>query len=173
MPPGRALDLGCGAGRNALYLAAHGWDTVGVEMVRYAVEVATRTATARALPARFLEGEVTRLAELAIGDDFTLLMDGGCYHMIPANRRDAYADGVTMVAAPGARLIMVGFSHLLGTGMQRDELTSRLRGWRLVGVDPVPGAQMRDYVSGPAVLRAVLNRGAFHPLRYEFVREPR
>jgi SAM-dependent methyltransferase len=172
MPPGRALDLGCGAGRNALYLAAHGWDTIGVEMVRYAVEVATRAAAARALPARFLEGDVTRLAELAIGDDFTLLMDGGCYHMIPANRRDGYAEGVTTVAAPGARLIMVGFSHLLGTGMQRDELTSRLRGWRLVHVAPVPGAQMRDYVSGPAALRAVLKRGAFHPLRYEFVREP-
>jgi SAM-dependent methyltransferase len=172
LPPGRALDLGCGTGRNALYLASHGWDTVGVEMISHAVAVAARTATAKALPARFLQGDVTRLAELAIGDGFTLLMDGGCYHMIPANRRDAYAKSVTAVAAPGARLIMVGFSHLLGTGMQRDELVSRLRGWRLVHVDPVPGEQMREYVSGPAALRAALKRGAFHPLRYEFEREP-
>ena len=172
MPPGRAIDLGCGTGRNALYLASHGWDTIGVEMIGQAVAAAARTATAKALPARFLQGDVTRLAELDIGDGFTLLMDGGCYHMIPAHRRDAYAHSVTAVAAPGARLIMVGFSHLLGTGMQRDELVSRLRGWRLVDLEPVPGEQMREYVSGPAALRAALRRGAFHPLRYEFEREP-
>lgn len=173
LPPGRAIDLGSGTGRNALYLAAHGWDTIGVEMAGYAVEVAARAATAKALPARFLQGDVTRLAELDIGDGFSLLMDGGCYHMIPANRRDAYAESVTRVAAPRARLIMVGFSQLLGTGMQREELLSRLRGWRLVDVDRVPGEQMRDYVSGPAALRAALKRGAFHPLRYEFELVPR
>jgi hypothetical protein len=117
-----------------------------------------------------VQGDVTRLAELNIGAGFTLLMDGGCYHMIPANRRDAYAESVTEVAAPGARLIMVGFSHLLGTGMQRDELLSRLHGWRLVNVDPVPGEQMYEYVSGPAALRVALKRGAFQPLRYEFER---
>ena len=42
LTPGRALDLGSGTGRNAIYLAGHGWDTVGVEMAGYAVEVARR-----------------------------------------------------------------------------------------------------------------------------------
>ena len=172
MPPGRALDLGCGTGRNALYLAAHGWDTIGVEMAGYAVEVARRAAAAKALPARFLQGDVTRLDELDIDAAFTLFMDGGCYHMIPANRRDAYAESVTGVAAPGARLIMVGFSGLMGAGMDGDELQSRLRGWQLLHVNQVPGEQMREYVSGPAMLRAVLKRGALHPLRYEFERDP-
>jgi SAM-dependent methyltransferase len=171
LTPGRALDLGSATGRNALYLAAHGWDTIGVELAGYAVEVATQAASMKALPARFLQGDVTRLAELDIGAGFTLIMDGGCYHMIPANRRDAYAESLTQVAAPGARLIMVGFSHLLGSGMERDDLLSRLRGWRLVRVDPVPGGQMSEYVSGPAALRAALRRGAFHPVRYEFERE--
>ena len=31
LPPGRALDLGCGTGTNVRYLAVHGWDVVGVE----------------------------------------------------------------------------------------------------------------------------------------------
>src|SRR6185312_13451966 len=47
LAPGRALDLGCGTGRNALYLARAGWETVGVDMVGYAVEVARRKAAAQ------------------------------------------------------------------------------------------------------------------------------
>jgi hypothetical protein len=97
-------------------------------------------------------------------------MDGGCYHMIPSDRRDAYAQSVTHVAAPGAHLIMVGFSRTLGAGRHSEHLLARLPGWSLVRVDPVPGEQMFQYVSGPAPLRAALKAGAFHPLRYELQR---
>ena len=38
-----------GTGRNAIYLARHGWETVGVEMSGYAVEVARRKAAAQAV----------------------------------------------------------------------------------------------------------------------------
>ena len=102
LAPGRAFDLGCGTGRNALYLARAGWETVGVDMVGYAVEVARRKAAAQSLSIQFYQGDVMRLSELAVGTGFGLLMDGGCYHMIPADRRDAYAQSVTHVAAPGS-----------------------------------------------------------------------
>ncbi|WP_102142199.1 class I SAM-dependent methyltransferase [Mycobacterium hubeiense] len=171
LTPGRALDLGCGTGRNAIYLATHGWDTVGVDMVGYALDVARRSAAERGAAVRFVQGDVTRLDELDIGTDFTLLMDGGCYHMIPPNRRDAYAQSVTRVAAPGARLIMVGLSSMVGTGMHREELLARMPGWRLLRLARVPGEQMCQYVSGPAPLRALLKRGLFRPLRYELERD--
>jgi len=166
LPPGRALDLGSGTGRNALYLAAHGWDAVGVEMSGYAVEVAKGKAAAQGVPARFVQGDVTRLAELDIGV-FDLFMDGGCYHTIPPGRRSAYAESVTAVAAPGARLILVGFRAPLAAGDDGEKLLERLPGWRLLRVARIPGEQMAEYVSGPAPLRAALKRGIFHPLRYE------
>jgi SAM-dependent methyltransferase len=166
------LTSGRGTGRNALYLARHGWETVGVEMVRHAVELAQRKAAARPLPVRFVQGDVTKLADLDVGADFTLLMDGGCYHMIPADRRDAYAESVTRVAGPGARLVMVGFRRTLGVGRQPEDLLARLPGWRLVHLERVPGEQMCQYVAGPAPLRAALKRGALHPLRYELERTP-
>ena len=166
LPPGRALDLGSGTGRNALYLAAHGWDAVGVEMSGYAVEVAKGKAATQGVPARFVQGDVTRLPELDIGV-FDLFMDGGCYHTIPPGRRNAYAESVTAVAAPGARLILVGFRAPLAAGDDGEKLLERLPGWRLVRVARIPGEQMAEYVSGPAPLRAALKRGIFHPLRYE------
>ena len=172
LAPGRALDLGSGTGRNAIYLAGHGWETVGVEMSGYAVEAARRKAAAQGVPARFVKGDVTRLPDLDIGPPFNLFMDGGCFHTIPPGLRDAYAESVTAVAAPGARLIMVGFRRPLGAGTQGDKLLRRLPGWRLVQVDRVPGEQMCQYVSGPAPLRAALKRGAFHPLRYELEYAP-
>jgi hypothetical protein len=139
-------------------------------MIGYALQVARRRAAEHSAPVRFVQGDVTRLADLDIGPEFSLLMDGGCYHMIPANRRDAYADSVTAAAVPGAHLILVGFSRTLGVGMRPEDLASRLPGWRLMRVARVPGEQMYQYVSGPALLRAALKRGAFHPLRYEFER---
>ena len=110
---------------------------------------------------------MTRLPELDLGGSFNLLMDGGCYHTIPPRQRDAYADGVTAVAAPGARLIMVGFRRPLGSGTDGDRLLKRFRGWRLLRAEQVPGEQMCQYVSGPAPLRAALKRGVFRPLRFE------
>jgi SAM-dependent methyltransferase len=167
LPPGRALDLGSGTGRNAIYLAGRGWDTVGVEMSGYAVEVARRKAAERGVPARFVQGDVTRLPELDIGAAFNLFMDGGCYHTIPPGRRDAYGESVTAVAAPGARLIMVGFRAPVAAGTDGDALLKRLPGWRLLREGRVPGEQMHEYVSGPAPLKALLKRGGLHPMRYE------
>jgi SAM-dependent methyltransferase len=167
LPPGRALDLGSGTGRNAIYLAEHGWDAVGVEMSGYAVDVARRKVAERGVPARFVQGDVTRLPDLDIGAEFSLFMDGGCYHTIPPGHRDAYGESVTAVAAPGARLIMVGFARPLGAGVHGDKLLQRLPGWRLLREERVPAEQMHEYISGPAPLRAVLKRGALHPMRYE------
>lgn len=44
--PGRALDVGMGEGRNAVYLARHGWDVTGVEVSDEGVAIAERNAAA-------------------------------------------------------------------------------------------------------------------------------
>jgi SAM-dependent methyltransferase len=167
LPRGRALDLGSGTGRNAIYLALRGWDAVGVEMSGYAVEVARRKAAEQVAPARFVQGDVTALPDLDIGAAFNLFMDGGCYHTLPPGRRNAYGESVTAVAALGARLIMVGFRRPLAAGAHGCELLKRLPGWRLLNETRVPGQQMHEYVSGPAPLKALLKRGGLHPMRYE------
>lgn len=114
LPPGRALDLGCGAGRNTRYLARHGWEATGIDMLGFAIDQARSTAVGDAAKARFLQGDVTRLADLDLGDGYRLINDSGCYYGLAENQRDGYASGVTGVAAPGALLLTAGFTSIPG-----------------------------------------------------------
>jgi SAM-dependent methyltransferase len=52
LPPGRALDLGCGEGADALWLAERGWQVVGVDVSDTALARAAADAEARGLSAR-------------------------------------------------------------------------------------------------------------------------
>lgn len=49
LKPGKALDVGMGQGRNALYLASKGWEVTGFDPSRVGVELAQKEATARKL----------------------------------------------------------------------------------------------------------------------------
>jgi SAM-dependent methyltransferase len=134
LKPSRALDLGCGTGTNAIYLARRGWEVTAVDFVDRPLRAARRRAEAAGVSPWFVHGDVTRLPELGIGGGYRLLFDLGCYHSIPADRRDGYADGVTAAAAPAAVLLLYGFAPgaLRGTqGVTADELRSRLPGWEL------------------------------------------
>ncbi len=52
LPPGRALDLGCGEGSDVVWLAEHGWDAVGVDISPTAVRRAQSAAESRGLADR-------------------------------------------------------------------------------------------------------------------------
>ncbi|MFE0644097.1 SAM-dependent methyltransferase [Streptomyces sp. NPDC058877] len=62
LPPGRALDLGCGAGGNALALAERGWRVTGVDLAPRAIASTRASARARGLDDR---------VELAVADSAT------------------------------------------------------------------------------------------------------
>ena len=49
MTPGRALDLGCGEGADALWLAEHGWRVTAVDISQTALDRAAADAAARNL----------------------------------------------------------------------------------------------------------------------------
>jgi len=138
LPPGRALDLGCGAGTNVVYLAQHGWEAAGVDLVGRAIRLARERAVAAMVSPRFIEGDVTRLDELGLGGGYSLFLDLGCFHTIPAEGRAAYVAGVTAAAADGATMLLFGF--VPGAlrpgprGVTGDELRQRFRGWELVEV---------------------------------------
>src|SRR5438067_2275715 len=78
MPPGRALDLGSGAGTKSVYLAGHGWRVTGVEAVPRALARARKQAARANVDVDFRAGDVTRLTELGLEPGFDLFFDFGC-----------------------------------------------------------------------------------------------
>ena len=145
LPPGRALDLGCGTGTDSIYLARHGWDVTGVDMVPRALAIARRRAAAAGVAPRFAHGDVTRLGDLGLEQGYTLLLDFGCFHTLPEDRRHAYVESVSEAAAPGATFLLYGFARPprlapMPAGLTVEEVRRRFAGagWDLVGTEAVP-----------------------------------
>jgi SAM-dependent methyltransferase len=129
---GRALDLGCGTGTDSIYLAQHGWDVTGVDMVPEALAIARRNALAKGVDPDFIQGDVTRLRDVVQGT-FDLVLDFGCFHTLPPDQRPVYVDCVSAVAAPGATLLLYGFARPprlapIQAGISLDEVRERFTG---------------------------------------------
>jgi SAM-dependent methyltransferase len=99
-PPGRALDLGCGTGTNAIALTRHGWQVTGVDFSPKAIAAARRKATREATKADFHVGDVSDLHYLHGPFDYAL--DIGCLHTLSSAQRKPYADEVARLLRPGA-----------------------------------------------------------------------
>lgn len=146
LAPGRALDIGCGTGTESIYLAQHGWDVTGVDMVPRALTTARGKAKAAGVSPRFVEGDVTRLQDFGVDEGYMLLVDFGCFHTLPLDRRDAYVESVTEAAAPGATFLLYGFARPprlapMKAGVTTEEVQERFNGnrWELVSAEHMSG----------------------------------
>lgn len=110
LPPGKALDLGCGSGRDAVYLANHGWDVTGVDATAIALDRARSRAEEAGITASWVLGDVTRLDRLGLQQGFSLVLDVGTYHGLSMRQRQQCSEGVTNLAAPDATLLLLAFA---------------------------------------------------------------
>lgn len=146
--PGRALDLGCGTGDNAVYLARHGWRVVGVDFIDKPLRAARKKAAG--LPVEFVKADVTQLSSAPIEKGFQLVIDSGCLHGMDGADRDAYVEGVTAMAYPDARLLIVAFlpGGSMGVpGIRANEVERRFAAdWDLLehGTEPSLDPKGRD-----------------------------
>jgi SAM-dependent methyltransferase len=109
--PGRALDLGCGTGRNALWLARHGWQVTGVDLSRVGLEQARAAAVARGLD---LELHLADLASYPLeADAFDLVLLANIHLPHPALRE--LHDRAARSLRHGGHLLVIGH-HLDNLG---------------------------------------------------------
>lgn len=100
--PVSALDVGCGTGRNACYLASLGIDVLAFDSSERAIELARE----RACPARFLVHDLSDGIP-ALNAGFDLVADIFVYkHLVDAGLRAAYRNELARVLKPGGRLLV-------------------------------------------------------------------
>ena len=109
--PGRAIDLGCGVGVEAIFLARHGFDVTGVDISRTAIQAARRHAAAAGVDVEFLVDDLTRLS--SINGPFDLLIDIGTLNDIRGRDRDLYMENVIPLTRPGSVFVLFGFEKHL------------------------------------------------------------
>jgi SAM-dependent methyltransferase len=149
LPAGRALDVGCGTGTQAVYLARRGWEVTALDAVPRPLARARARAQEAGVDVDWILADVARLHRLGLTPGFTLFHDRGCFHGLDESQRGAYAAAVDELAAPGATLLMMAFAPsrivTAPAGLEEGELVGRFPGWELVSASPDTDGE----ISGP------------------------
>lgn len=106
-PPGKALDLGCGTGTNAIYLAQNGWQVTGVDFISKAIKKARKKAKHASVSVNFQVGDVTELN--GIIQQFDLILDIGCFHSLGHKEKAKYIKNLDRLLAPNGKYLLYAF----------------------------------------------------------------
>lgn len=107
VPSGAAvLDVGCGAGPEAVWMAARGFAVIGVDSSREGLLRAEERAARAGVEVDWRRGSVY---DLPVGDvSIDLVLDRGCLHGIDREDRPDYAAEIDRVLRPGGLLLLRG-----------------------------------------------------------------
>ena len=105
---GGVLDVGCGTGENALYLAEKGFSVVGVDLATRAIDEAKAKATERKVKVDFRLSNALSLDFESRYFDNTI--DSGLFHTFSDNERLVFAREIARVLTTNGRYFMLCFS---------------------------------------------------------------
>jgi SAM-dependent methyltransferase len=118
--PGRAIDLGCGHGRNAIFLACHGFSVEAVDYSQAAIEWAQERVEEAGTTVQLRQQSVFDL-DLEAGS-YDLVYDSGCFHHLPPHRRLQYVELVVDALKPGGWFGLTCFRPEGGGGYSDEEV---------------------------------------------------
>jgi SAM-dependent methyltransferase len=152
---GDVLDIGCGLGDNAVYLAKNGHTVTGLDISPTALKTAKQRAKDAGVDVKFAVADSTKLDGYT--DAFDTVIDSGLFHTLDDDGRRSYAAAVHRAARPGATLLLSCFSDANPVGEEwprpavseetlRDVLGGA--GWDLASLEP---ATLRGELDGAQV----------------------
>lgn len=149
LAPGRAVDLGCGEGRNAVWLATNGWRVTGVDFSGGGIERGRRWAAERGA-----------VVDWVVADLRDWPVEPGSFDLVavvyvhwPTAERDPWLRRVVAAVAPGGAFVLVGHDR---TNIEHG----------------VGGPRDPDVLSTPDELRALATEGGLAVERAETVLRP-
>ena len=128
--PGKALDLACGAGRNALWLAEHGWEVTAVDGAPSAIEILLNRAAERGLKIRTVLADLEKHEFEIAPSEWDLVLMG--YYL----QRDLFEPAKSGVVPGG---ILISIVHINEPGeadgghrLRPGELEKYFAGWEIL-----------------------------------------
>ena len=107
------LDLGTGCGDQAIEVARRGLDVTGTDISGAAIAEATKRAAAKGIRVRFVQDDILKTR---LNRTFDFIIDRGCLHCLPSDRRQDYVAIVTRLLRWRGHLLLKCFSHLAPEG---------------------------------------------------------
>lgn len=102
--PGKALDIGCGAGTDSVFLATQGWDVTSLDFVPKALEFTEQRAKEAGVSVTPVEADITQWQPPA---QFDLIVDHGLLHNMDPVRFPAYRECVLKALAPDGEFVLL------------------------------------------------------------------
>jgi SAM-dependent methyltransferase len=138
--PGTVLELGCGTGADAVYLAQKGFEVTAVDLSPLALERAHVLAEEVGVLVRFVLADVFEFAKSK--ETFDLVYDAGFYHFIRQYDLSRFLDLLWRVTRPGSHyLSLAGSTEETADGgppqVSEDEIRMELgRAFEFIHVRP-------------------------------------
>lgn len=104
---GDVLDIGCGLGDNAIYLARHGFNVTGLDISPTALITAERRAKDAGVDVTFAVADSTKLEGYTAA--FDTVIDSGMFHCLDEDGKRSYANAAHRATREGATLLMSCF----------------------------------------------------------------
>ncbi|GAB7093099.1 class I SAM-dependent methyltransferase [Halolamina litorea] len=159
---GPVLDVGCGTGELALFLARRGHEVLGIDLSRRAIEQARAKARGRRIDADFAVWDALDLGGLArAGFSFPTVVDSAMFHVLGDAERDRFVDGLAQIVPPGGHYYVLGDARRVDGdvyGISPEELRRRFTGREWEIEFSIPTAFERRWSQNPAYLVGVRRR---------------
>ncbi|MFW5911285.1 MAG: class I SAM-dependent methyltransferase [Halolamina sp.] len=159
---GPVLDVGCGTGELAMFLARRGHRVLGIDLSPRAIEQARAKAEGRRISAEFAVWDALDLDGLArAGLSFPTVVDSAMFHVLGAAERDRFVDGLAAVVPRGGHYYVIGDARRQAGdvyGITPAELRERFDGDEWAVEFAIPTAFERRWSRNPAYFVGVRRR---------------
>lgn len=156
---GRVIDIGCGTGDLALWLAGRGCTVTGVDFLDTPLEAARKKAGEHGVSVNFLQMDALAVGE--IPERFDAATDCGLFHTFDDAGRSAYVAALARLLEPGSRVFLLCFAdaepgtHGPRRVSERELREAFAKGWQVEKIEPsrfevVPGIPGVEFGPGGA-----------------------
>jgi hypothetical protein len=120
----RVVDMCCGSGTDAIYLASKGFDVTAIDVSPSALGLAMAKARKAGVSVHWMVGDILAPPDVK---PFDFVYDRGCYHVVRDQNLNAYLETVRRFSQPGTPFLLIATrrdesSSDVGTGVTEEEL---------------------------------------------------